>query len=402
MFRFASSYRAVSLDEALAHSRRAQPRFGITRVTEVTHLDRASVPVFASIRPTACEGSLCVHAGKGLTVDEARVGATMEAIEFAYAEPGVSRVASVTATSRQVLDGSRRSDAILDFCPVAGTAIPRDARLPCVEADDLNGGRVLVPAELVFFPFNGLAGKTFFGATTNGLASGWSFVEATIHALCEVIERDVLSFERFHVTSHPIDVRTLPTGLREIAGRLYDRGFDIAMRWVPNAFGVACVRALLWERDSLDPIFASEGSGCHLDPNVAATRALTEAAQSRLTIIHGGRDDLTERDARIRRWSSARKRAYAARAVKAMRQGDNVFDFSRAPNPAADCRSLDDVLNTICDGLHRSGIKRVLRIKLSDPEDFVHVVRVLVPGLEFFTEVLPRLGRRLARYVEKN
>jgi ribosomal protein S12 methylthiotransferase accessory factor len=379
-----------------------QSRFGITRVTEITHLDRVGVPVFASVRPGACEGSLCVNAGKGLTVAEARVGAAMEAIEFAYAEPARSRVPSVLASARRVLDGRRRPDAILDFCPLTGIAIPHDARLRCVEAEDLEGGRALVPGELVFFPFPCHKSELFFGATTNGLASGWSLLEATVHALCEVIERDVLSFERFHVTSRPIDKRTLPAPLREAAERLYDRGFDIAIRWIPNDFGVACVRALMWERESLDPLSASEGSGCHLDPNVAATRALTEAAQSRLTLIHGARDDLLDRYARVRRWSGARKRAFSARVIEAMRQGDTPFDFSRAPNPAAGCRSLDDVLSAIRDGLRRAGIRRVLRVSLSDPGDLVHVVRVLVPGLEFFNEILPRVGLRLVRYVEKN
>lgn len=85
-----------------------------------------------------------------------------------------------------------------------------------------------------------------------------------------------------------------------------------------------------------------------------------------------------------------------------MRQGDRPFDFSRAPNPAAGCRSLDDVLSAVCDGLRRARIRRVLRVSLSDPDDLVHVVRVLVPGLEFFNEILPRVGRRLVRYVEKN
>ena len=36
------------------------------------------------------------------------------------------------------------------------------------------------------------------------------------------------------------------------------------------------------------------GAGCHPDPAVALSRALTEAAQSRLTYISGARDDLTQ------------------------------------------------------------------------------------------------------------
>ena len=61
-----------------------------TRVTDITRLDWAGVPVYASIRPEAYPGSLCVNAGKGVTPLEAQVGAYMEAIEYAFAEYGRS------------------------------------------------------------------------------------------------------------------------------------------------------------------------------------------------------------------------------------------------------------------------------------------------------------------------
>ena len=40
------------------------------------------------------------------------------------------------------------------------------------------------------------------------------------------------------------------------------------------------------------PIQSFGGSGCHLSKEIALSRALTEAAQSRLTFIAGSRDDL--------------------------------------------------------------------------------------------------------------
>src|SRR5437016_3701638 len=65
---------------------------GITRVTDITQLDRIGIPVCVSVRPGAAKGSLCVHAGKGLTPGEARASALMEAVEFAAAEPGETDV----------------------------------------------------------------------------------------------------------------------------------------------------------------------------------------------------------------------------------------------------------------------------------------------------------------------
>ena len=110
-----SSLRPVSPEATLARAKRIAPPLGITRVTDITRLDRVGIPVYASIRPSATIGSLCVNAGKGLHPIEAEVGAYMEAIELAVAEPEAKRVPVVRATARDVLDGRTRPEAILDL-----------------------------------------------------------------------------------------------------------------------------------------------------------------------------------------------------------------------------------------------------------------------------------------------
>jgi ribosomal protein S12 methylthiotransferase accessory factor len=40
------------------------PALGISRVTDITAMDRLGLPVFASIRPRGL--ALCVNAGKGM------------------------------------------------------------------------------------------------------------------------------------------------------------------------------------------------------------------------------------------------------------------------------------------------------------------------------------------------
>src|SRR5579872_5458480 len=122
-----SSLRARPPAATLELARKRARELGITRVTDITRLDRVGIPVYASIRPAATEGSLCVNAGKGLHPIEAEVGAYMEAIEFALAEPGASpHVTTVRARTRDVLDGRRRPEAILDLCPKLGERIPLD------------------------------------------------------------------------------------------------------------------------------------------------------------------------------------------------------------------------------------------------------------------------------------
>jgi ribosomal protein S12 methylthiotransferase accessory factor len=87
MHRLSSSLRRRSAEETLRIiANDIAPQLGITRVTDTTWLDRIGIPVFASIRPDALKGSLCVNAGKGLRSVEAKIGAYMEAIEFSLAQ----------------------------------------------------------------------------------------------------------------------------------------------------------------------------------------------------------------------------------------------------------------------------------------------------------------------------
>ena len=400
MIRYATSYRETTLDDALARAQSVAGEFGITRVTDITRLDRAGVPVFASVRPNACEGSLCVNAGKGLSTAEARVGAYMEAIEFACAEPGRACVGVQRARVKHVLDGDKRADAILDLCPLVGTRISTDETMACVAALDVDERRALVPAELVLYPYVPPHGRAYFGTTTNGLASGSSVVEATVHALFEAIERDISSAELFRHSSRQVDLATIPALHAGLVQSIRDSGLDVAVRFAENQFGVAWLWALIWDPAEMDPVYATSGCGCHLDPDVALARAITEAAQTRLSFIHGARDDLTSRHQRFEGWSAARRRNYATKLVASARRG-RATHFRRIQSDASQCSGLEDVLLSLTDRLARQGMRRVLRVVLSDPRDPVCVVRVIVPLLEYFAPEVLRVGRRLRSYVAR-
>ena len=58
------------------------------------------------------------------------------------------------------------------------------------------------------------------------------------------------------------------------------------------------------------PLGLNGGFGCHPHRSVAFVRAVAEAAQSRLSFIHGGRDDLTDVDKRFRGWTTRKKREF--------------------------------------------------------------------------------------------
>jgi ribosomal protein S12 methylthiotransferase accessory factor len=395
-----SSLRTTPPEVTLARAKKRALPLGITRVTDITRLDRLAIPVYASIRPGAAPGSLCVNAGKGLHPIEAEVGAYMEAIEYALAEPGASTaVTRVRATARDVLDGRQRPEAILDLCPKLGAEIDLDAPMECVVAESImSKERVLVPAELVFLPFRPHAGyRGRFGTSSNGLASGNTLREATVHALSELIERDVRSFDAFADASAPVNLDSVPEPAAGVVESVRAAGLELYVRTTRNAFGLPYFTAVIHDPDAWSPCLLNGGYGCHPHRSVAFVRAVAEAAQSRLSFIHGGRDDLVEHHARFEGWGASRKRAHVKRVVEHASKGkrapwDTVDDCSDLAKTVPGCEEL--LLGRLAGlGFHQS-----CRVALSLPEDDLQVVRVLVPGLELFNETVYRVGPRLRQH----
>ena len=58
------THRAVPPEETFARVDPKLPVAGVTRVADITGLDRIGIPVFSSIRPTAEDGAISVYNGK--------------------------------------------------------------------------------------------------------------------------------------------------------------------------------------------------------------------------------------------------------------------------------------------------------------------------------------------------
>jgi ribosomal protein S12 methylthiotransferase accessory factor len=398
--RLSSSLRACEPGATLARAKRLAPRLGISRVTDITRLDRVGLPVFASIRPTAQRGSLCVNAGKGLSADEARVGAYMEAIEFAFAEYNRAGLAVRRVKARDVYEGASRPDSILDFCPLIDAEIPLDETLPCVEAEDVRTReKLFVPAELIFLPFPAeLRGAKYFGSGSSGLCSGNSVLEATVHGIAEVIERDVISFLSVDDRSALVEPGSLPPleGVRE---KLSAAGLELHVRHAPNVFRIPFFMAHVCEPEATNPIFINGGFGCHPSRQIALARAVCEAAQSRLSFIHGGRDDLVERYRRFDGFTWPERAAHAASLRARVSRGDPSIRFDEVHDYDEGARSLEAALELLLALLARNGFARVLRVAYTKPRASLQVLRVIIPRLEHFNETTPRLGPRLRDHV---
>jgi YcaO-like protein with predicted kinase domain len=281
--------RAVPPGETL---RRIRPRMraaGITRLADVTGLDWIGLPVYQAIRPNS--RTLSASQGKGLTRGQAQVSALMEAIEGFHAEK--IRQPRVRATV-----GSMRGQLGYDLSALAVTqrTLLTDALvLDWLSATDLSTGvSTWVPRQVCELDFcvHPRVHVPVFRASSNGLCSGNTPAEALIHGLCEVIERD--SCRRHDRARFESDRSiVLDTVTARLGQRLLDRflsaGMDVQIVDMSGPTGLPCFEAWL---DHPDGPALTRGSGCHPSRSTALIRALTEAAQSRLTYIAGTRDDI--------------------------------------------------------------------------------------------------------------
>lgn len=378
------------------------PELGITRVTDITRLDKIGIPVFASVRPSAVLGSLCVNAGKGRLPLEAKVGAYMEAIEFACAEPQSARVEVFRGDATSVLDGVQRLDAILDLCPIAGAEIRRRAPLQCVAATNLMDNRtVYLPAELVLLPYASVEGTGHFGSSSNGLASGNTAAEASLHGLLEVIERDIRSFMAIRDESVFVPLASIPSSHQDLVQAVLGAGLRLCIRSQPNEFGLPFFVAAIIDEGAWTPIYVSGGYGCHLSKEIALTRAICEAAQSRLSYIHGGRDDLVERYDMFSGLTSAEVSAYTESLVATLSDSSRTQNYEETADRGPEATSVKAALDWLLARLARSGVKFVCTTDLSPPDSPLRVTRVVVPLLEHFSQSSHRVGRRLRDFARK-
>jgi ribosomal protein S12 methylthiotransferase accessory factor len=379
----AGTHRARHPDETVDAVRPHLAAMGITRIANVTGLDRIGIPVVMVVRPNS--RSLAVSQGKGLTLAAARASGVMESIELYHGERPDRPI--WMESYQRLRDDVRVADpALLPF--TRHSLYTPEWALPWVEAVDLvDGAAVWVPFELVHVnatvPL--VPGSGCFLAGTNGLASGNNRAEAVLHALCEVVERDATALWELSPDtreSRRLDLSTVDDPVCRSLLEQYERADVLVMAWdTTSDVQIATFRVVILDRQldaALRPVPAAGGFGCHPDRRVALSRALTEAAQSRLTQISGSRDDLTRGTYR------ATQDAGALETHRRIAREAGVVDFDKVPSSTAETVE-GDIARVIAD-LRAIGIDHVLAVDLSRPGLPVSVVRVIVPGLEGPTE----------------
>ncbi len=372
------THRAVSPEETLARAKPWFGKLGITRVSNITGLDRLGIPVAMAVRPNS--RSISVSQGKGVELSAAKASAVMESVETWHAEHvGLPLLFGSAAE----LEADGRVLADLDELPRAGAG-RFDSHVPIfwIESGNLlDDTRAWVPFEMVStnYTLPLPPGSGHFAADTNGLASGNTFEEAACHGVFEVVERDAESLWRHSPVreqdARGVDVESVDDPVcRSLLDRFADAGVTVRIWDVTSDARIACFVCLAIgdASDWADPEF---GAGCHAAREVALARALTEAAQARTTFIAGSRDDI---GAAPYLDASRRRRREHCAALSARHRPSQRFEDA----PGFDNATIAGDLGESLERLRAIGVRQVLAVDLEKPDIGLPVVKVIVPSLE--------------------
>ena len=374
------THRSQTLDHTLARVLRYAPVMGITRVANVTGLDSIGIPVAMVCRPNS--RSVAVSQGKGIDYLSAQVSGLMEASELYHAE---TMTLPLRLCSYEELRYEHQVVDVYHLPHIVKSPFHPNLRvLWCQGHDLLSRQPFFVPYEMVHtnytVPF--VDRHRCFPATSNGLASGNCAIEAISHAVCEVIERDATTLwmlrgeKRFEINR--LDLATVDDPIcQELFGKISRAGVGLGVWDITSNVGIATFACFLVPRGNGEmwPCPTGEGYGCHPNRQIALARAVTEAAQARLTIIAGSRDDFW-RDA-YDEWLDPDRAKKLIRVLEAVSPTRN---FADAPN--FDGEDFEDDIGWELESLKQAGMQQVVVVDLTKPSFGLPVARVIVPGLE--------------------
>ncbi|MBR3112776.1 MAG: YcaO-related McrA-glycine thioamidation protein [Methanobrevibacter sp.] len=368
---------------------------GITRIADITDLDRIGLPIYTAIRPTAEDGAISIYGGKGITKDHAKASAMMEGFERYSAEKQDGDEV-IVANIKEISERGEYIDPV-------SLNLPKDFKKENIEEmqlewsiakDIISDEEFYIPTNAIYHPYlHDNQVQSLFKSNTNGLASGNVLEEAILHGMLEVIERDAWSiFELTHKNYAQIDLDSIESEtVNDILEKFESEGIKIKLMDFTADVKIPTIAASADDTVTKDAGLLTLGMGTHLDPEVAILRALTEVAQSRATQINGAREDTVRAD-------FAREAGYERmkRINKFyFRDEEEKIKLSDIENKSTSSitKDIEIVKNELMD----NDIDKILYVDLTRPELDVSVVRVIIPEMELFALDPSRAGYRFLK-----
>ena len=346
------------------------PKLGISRVADISSLEVGSFPVFQTVRPHlfthSISGQNTGSQGKGTTAIQAQLSCIMEGLETYCAEPKELHLIRGSYKDISKSHLAINPQAFLSYF----TPDPIQLEEPImweevysVELDDC----VMIPAQLIYFPFHpyDYNCRFIYPPTSNGLASGATYLEAVIHALYETIERHYMSWEQ--QDGNLCHELLLEDSLSVIeAGHVSASEFRLFITLLPDV-----------EKDL--PFVVCQmreskvvGYGCSSNLRMSIERAVSECLQSHATVTSGSREDLS--------WRTVR--SFPKRFTK-KHQVDQIYRESELSNQIINRGfiTLQEEYQFIRTWLTQQGFNTILIANLTRRGIDIPVVKTIIPGL---------------------
>ena len=336
----------------------------MTRLADITGLDRIGLPVWQAIRPAS--RALSVHQGKAFDEAGAQIGALCEAIESHCAEQ--VEADGPLCGYASLPDGERAGELGDLLADRAGSPSGDEPMHWCEAADLATGRRIWLPHALVSLDFR-IGSRSLIERSSNGLGAGPDQVHALANALLELIERDALAcwsrMSWLGRVATRLESDSIPFHwFRHWRDRLAALNMRIDIFDLPSLAGLPAFRCVIEGGAAFGPgLRTFSGSAAHGDAETALAKALAEAAQTRLTLIAGSRDDLL--------FDHYQSNGRSATEPEDWPPGRPWS----APEP------VTDVIGWTVERLAERGYRQVAVKRLDRELDGVAVVKAFVPGL---------------------
>ena len=392
---FKGTHRVIAPSKTIEINQDKLKTAGITRIADITDLDRIGLPIYTAIRPTAEEGAVSIYGGKGISKDHAKASAMMEGFER-YSAEKQDCDETITASLDEISDLGNYIDPV-------SLNLPKDFKKEVINLmqlewsiskDIISGEDYYIPTNAVYHPYiHDNQVQSLFKSNTNGLASGNILEEAILHGMLEVIERDAWSiFELTHKNYAQIDLDSIESEtVNDVIEKFESEGIKIKLMDFTADVKIPTIAASADDTVTKDAGLLTLGMGTHLDPEVAVLRALTEVAQSRATQINGAREDTVRAD-------FAREAGYERmkRINKFyFKEEDEKIRLSDIANKGTSSITKD--IEIVKNELIANDIDKILYVDLTRPELDVSVVRVIIPEMELYALDPSRAGYRFLK-----
>ena len=402
-----TSAHPVSADEAWRRFEPVLKETGVTRISEITQLDRIGIPVFNVLRPSI-DGYTAAH-GKGFTSTAARLSAAGESLE---------RWHGTSAPLESFRSTWRELSKTYSMIPPERLALTphsffhEELEIPWVLGWDLvHQEEIPLPLELVHLSPGGedsrlvdLSEGLLFQCSSNGLACGVHFLEAISQALLEVIERDSVtcSILAGRAKGHPAPTFRVANQnfipfprVRELLECIRRAGIEILLTDNGTDVGIPTWNCYLMDmQEPVSVASTAHGMGSALEHETAMIRAITEAVQGRCVFLSGVRDIVPSKEFRRSLRGDARA------SLKIMGRGvEEEMDLSSLQDTPKG--TFEEDVHYCLECLQERGLDRVVVFRFSRKENPVQAVKVVVPGAEGYIFPYYRPGDRGIRSIQK-